>query len=283
VEQRDGAGYAYRYFMALDIKDHYPSIEASRLEEFLTGKLPREMIRNVVTNLEREKDIRTSHTEDPSDISGPHSALLHRALAISGLAQGSACSSLVAAMVVKWALDRSAVPERARRLNYADNIIVVGATREDVEATYLSLRSLLRTSPVGRLELRREPIGRVDERFEWLGYRVERRPNGMEVRPTEERIEEFETEVRARLVEIAATRGQPLRSVRLRDGFVGYVRSWTASYRVKDDDGRPIADARPTVLAICDRLMVELAPQRSEVGTALRIAARSLSPGRVPS
>src|SRR3954451_917527 len=100
-------------------------------------------------------------------------------------------------MVVGWALERSTVPERARRLNYADNIIVLGATREDVEATYLSLRSLLRTSPVGQLELKREAVGRVDEGFEWLGYRTERHPSGLEVRPTDERIEEFETEVRA--------------------------------------------------------------------------------------
>ena len=222
TRERNQRGYVYRHFMALDIRDCYSSIEALRLGEFLRGKLPQEVIRYVLTNQDRRADIRTSHTDD--HIHDEQSALRHGGSASSGLPQGSACSSLVAAMVVAWALERLALPTQARLLNYADNIIVVGTTKEDVEATHSSLCSLLRTSPVGQLELRREAIGRIADGIEWLGYQLGRHRHETEIRPTDTRIEEFRTKTNAELTELVARSRQLHSSVRLRDAFIGYVK-----------------------------------------------------------
>jgi hypothetical protein len=229
-ERGPNGQYRLRWFASLDVRSMYDSIRAESLPELLKGVLPYHEIRHTLTNLERENDITVSsrlpfsdHTifprnkGIPAGVDGDSPA---RA-AVEGLPQGSACSPLIAEIVIARLLSNVTFPEGTRVFIYADNFLILGVSEEGIQRTKVTLCGALRArEPAVSLSLRVEESGPVREGLRWLGYRLERRRCRLELRPAPEKIFKLRCDLLWALARITSGHESPELLTLMARGFV---------------------------------------------------------------
>jgi hypothetical protein len=94
-----------------------------------------------------------------------------------GLTQGSPLSPIVAEMLLSPALQDFDVV-------YADNILVLAATLQEIKAAEEALKEILRNHPAGHFELKPPRVSRLDQGADVLGVHIGRTNGIVTVQPT---------------------------------------------------------------------------------------------------
>jgi hypothetical protein len=168
-EMAKGAVCAYE----LDIKDCYPSFDGKKLQLQELTPLPKEVIDHVITSrhLQLKGGTNISDSFGPAD-GHEQSMKLTTALADAarrGIPQGSAVSPIVAEIVL--ALSLNAVPALGTVFAYADNVLLLAASKSNAVAMKKALWSALEAHPVGRLQPKAKFFA-VGEPIDFLGHRL---------------------------------------------------------------------------------------------------------------
>jgi hypothetical protein len=228
-EMAKGPVYAYE----LDVKDCYPSFDGKKLQELIP--LPKEVIEHVITSRHLNLKGGTNICIEFGPADGhEQSTKLTTALADAarrGIPQGSAVSPIVAEIVL--ALSLNAVPAIGTVFAYADNVLLLAASKSNAVAMKKALWSALEGHPVGRLQPKVRYFG-IGEPIDFLGHRLTRLNGKVQIAPTTDNQQKFE----ARVMRALALREQKKLSPRQRQEVMRdlkrYMKAWTAAFRLCD-------------------------------------------------
>jgi hypothetical protein len=185
-----------------------------------------------LTNLHRASDIKLNRKDELNRRSDELTGPLAWDGAVNSLPQGSAASSLVAAMVFAHVLRSARLPANVLLVNWADNLVVVGTTAKGVERAERTLRTCFCNSPVGHLHLRCDATGRIVEGFDWLGFHFERRRGLTTYRPSEKNLRGLEKDTQELLGETRHCADRRMRAEHRRRHLQLKVAGWAESFTV---------------------------------------------------
>lgn len=131
-----------------------------------------------------------------------------------GLPQGASLSSLLAEFVVAEVLRTEPTGPAAI---YADNLLLHGESRAEVEHAATSLKRAFARSPLGLFRLHEGPIRRLADGFEYLGYEHRRISGGIITRPSQRNLKRFVDVLRERMRESKGA---------------AYASSWQGSFKL---------------------------------------------------
>lgn len=177
------ASKRYKYVATCDIKSFYPTVSRDWLRQSLpTGE---EVITSTILVDESHHRTRyTGHGLNKVCVSDFPLAVASQ----RGLPQGACSSPMIADYIVGQALSGIHLPEGAVLKNYADNFVVMGRRRADVEQAVHSLRGAFERHPAGPFQLTDNGIRRIADGFEFLGYHFRRRKGRDLAVPTRKNI-----------------------------------------------------------------------------------------------
>lgn len=160
----------YKYVATCDIKSFYPTVSRDWLRQSLpTGE---EVITSTILVEDSHHRTRyTGHGLNKVCVSDFPLAVASQ----RGLPQGACSSPMIADYIVGQALSGINLPEGVVLKNYADNFVVMGRRRADVEQAVHSLGDVFERHPAGPFQLTDNGIRRIADGFEFLGYRFRRR------------------------------------------------------------------------------------------------------------
>lgn len=175
-----------RYCAEIDLVDFYGSIALDGLAGVLRP-LPAGVVRHVVYDL----TIRHSHEdESPSGVSTGSWSDPHR-IGHVGLPLGSACSPAVGECILAQFLRE--IPD-SQFVAYADNILLLGRTAQDVQVVTESLSAALQNG-IGAMwfRVRDNPVTSMDTEFDFLGQRASVSHDGSQMiwRPSHAKLREY--------------------------------------------------------------------------------------------
>ena len=225
----DGPLYAYE----VDITNCYPSFDGKKLADLIP--LPKEVTDRVIISRHLNLKGGTTNIYDwfgSADGNEQDALKLTIALADArrGIPQGSAVSPIVAEMVL--ALSLNAVPALGTVFAFADNVLLLAATKSNAVAMKKALWSALEAHPVGRLQPKAKFFD-VGEPIDFLGHRLARINGKVHVEPTPDNQEKFEAYLTARLLRMKRKLSAKERVGVIQD-LKRYMSSWTANFRLCD-------------------------------------------------
>ena len=230
----------------------YGSFDKERLPEELKDVAGKEVARHTLLTRERNlKATRSVHSLSPVDAYG----VLARAG--RGLPQGSPASPLVAQLMVARVLRAVQVQRGVAVLVYADNVIVLGRRRADVETTYDDLCSAFASSAAGRLDLRLEGMHRARDGFEFLGYAIRRAAGSTRIEVPDAKKEAIRVKLLAALARVKG-------GVARKDELLKTVRGIRA--------GLKLADVGLLMMGLLGRFILLLDDPPDELREAFRMA-----------
>lgn len=156
-----------RWFGLLDVKDFFPSITREMVREALNF-LPQSIIEATIF-IHNDTEMKTNGLYGDKDTTS--SAIAIR----KGLPQGSLASILVAGKVLEKHIDKI---DPRHAVSHVDNVLIGGATKEEVQTKITALATSFEGHPSGSLRLTGEIKKLGDHTMDYLGYRFRReRPN----------------------------------------------------------------------------------------------------------
>lgn len=152
----------------------------------------------------------------------PLSPIGLNARAVRGMPQGSACSAIIGEFIVAQIL--SALPPESSVVNYADNFLVLGRTRREVEQTLQTLAGAVGRHPAGEFALTAGKIRQTSWGFDFLGYHFESYQGRAFVQASEAARHEAATKIVRVIRAVAKRQPHSLRRLQL------YCRGWASSF-----------------------------------------------------
>jgi hypothetical protein len=220
----------YDYAIETDIRQCYPSFTAANMHTALS--LPKEVIDNVIMaqgyNLIPGDSLLYLYGHAPDDEGVPRLLGEQIAKARRGIPHGSAVASLAVEVVLAPVL--KALPSVAIVLSYADNILIMAKTKEDVWSATTAMWSALQGHPVGPLtpSLRGE-FGPSDPSI-YVGHRLEGLGSKVKITPSEKNEAKFHAKFVKRLSKVKDAKASlKVKRARARD-LKRYVSSWTGAF-----------------------------------------------------
>jgi hypothetical protein len=147
-----------------------------------------------------------------------------------GLPQGSATSTLIAEMLLAPIF--SQLPAGAIAVGYADNILVMAKTEEEVVSVTLALWSALKAHPAGQLRPKEPKIFEPGDPIEFLGHQMERWGGTIRIQPTAQNMAEFHGRLNEDLRHLMKSTKHAAVSEHKARSIESYVRSWTAAFKL---------------------------------------------------
>lgn len=232
----------FRYWLELDIKNCFPTIDPRYPEEacnsFTRLPLPAAVIRNSVmteenANLQTDTDRRYDHT---TGLYVNTAKLLIDARC--GLPQGSPVSALVQELFVADVLRLVPDTPGARIISYADNFLIVARTKQDAEAMAQTLNDALGQLSAGRMSFDRKQKKprHVRHGVEFLGYSLRHQNDTFTIKPKACKMDTFRTKAYAlmRRFDRRRTRAKWLDLRRYVTGFRRAYAHWTTPGELHD-------------------------------------------------
>lgn len=223
----------YNWCVELDIQNCFPSVSVQALSERLP--IPNAVIDHVISCehccaipgsrlmnwVDPEGDL--SHETEESDF-------LAEALEEGrpGLPQGSAVSSYVMELLLAPIL--ADAPNGVRLVGYADNILVMGMTDDDMVSMLFSLGAALKEHPVGPFSSTCGEITSPKEEFGFLGYEFQPEPVGVKLAPSSRKLAEFQHKFDIGLDRLEQTKMSAKRRKKIKANLRRYVRGWCAGF-----------------------------------------------------
>jgi len=162
--------------------------------------------------------------EYPAALDEAHGGFL--AVGRLGIPQGSAASPLIAECLLKPAIEQ--IPDCGVVVNYADNFMLLGTSKEAVALMSQALRSALKGHPAGPFSVR-DKTYKLGETSTFLGYRLTPMSTQVIVEPTPKNLRKFQTRFRWRRRQVLSAKLAKERNTLLNKGGQ-FVRSWSASF-----------------------------------------------------
>jgi hypothetical protein len=204
----------YKYVVQVDVRNCFPSFTATGVAESLP--IPRQ-VTNAVVMLD---NLQVTPTYTSARARHHHRA---EPPAMTGLPQGSICSTIVQSILLKPLLD--VVPATAFAAMWADNLIVLCRTRAEAERTIMDLHQAARSLPSGPVQLTDGGVGRVSSKTEFIGSVFQRRKGRPLIAPSPRAKGDYAASVRGILAQSASeSRETAYRACKA--GFVSQHRLW---------------------------------------------------------
>ncbi len=188
----------YRYGVEADFVGFYTSLRPERLSELLRP-LPTSVVDAVVWDATARRTIRSGDAALPHPTSS----------AFEGLSLGSACSPIVGEIVISQVL---AAAQLSDVVTFADNLLVLGRSEEDMVAKIQALRDAAGNRLFGSLELRvpKERNFDLDFDFDFTKQRGVLRDGEVQWSPGHQKLDQYQVSVASRLtlpeIEVAERR-----------------------------------------------------------------------------
>ncbi len=183
-----------RWAVVLDIKNFFGAVSRSWLMRTLP--LPRAFIRSTIIQ-EDTSEPEGRYMRDAMGIAQTRARLIIKDDQIdaqditglyfksqAGLPQGAATSSVIASYILSEALKIVELPNGVFLIIYADDMLLLGANKVDVEMAIRTLSRSFVTYPGGPFELHEQKIRRVSDGFEFLGMCIKSRKGRAECHPS---------------------------------------------------------------------------------------------------
>lgn len=113
----------------------------------------------------------------------------------AGLPQGAATSSAVATHIVADVLDIIELPQGVFLIVYADDMLILGATKDAVERAVETLCGTFASHPAGPFVLHRANPRRISDGFQFLGMSFRRQRGRVECRPDVDALRRARTRI----------------------------------------------------------------------------------------
>ncbi len=143
-----------------------------------------------------------------------------------GIAQGSACSSLVAEILLRSVIEQ--LPNLGVVVNFADDFALFASSGEELALMSKALRSAFEAHPAARFRVK-QTIYRPGETIPFLGYTLSPTSDHVAITPQMKNLKKFQGEFRRRVKKIKA-KTSPIKRRKLIRLHRQYVRSWHASF-----------------------------------------------------
>jgi hypothetical protein len=219
-----------------DIKDFYPSVNGKALLNYLP--VPRKVCERVLIgehlNLKGGPSLLYAFGCEGDDEYYP--ILLNDKLveARRGIPQGSAASSAIAEALLAPTLHL--ISKIGVVVAYADNILLLAKTKEDVVAMSNDLRSALKAHPVGPFEPKMKPFD-AGQPIEYVGHKLTLKKGLVHIEVNDHNLQKFRSRVTSEIAYLAkaGAKVHPLKLARRCQKLGEYIRSWTASFQLCED------------------------------------------------
>ena len=176
----------YEWMTELDIRDFYPSIDRGCVPQLMP--IAGRVTSSTILLEEAEKTPRTR--KNIRDNRHNHHDMDGRCMSEDsqrGLPQGASTSPIVGDMVIAEIMRE--LPPELPVVNYGDNFLILGRTREDVEEAWKLLEAAVMRRHAGPLELAvKQPATRCADGFDFLGYRFNKIGGNQVVLPNEKNM-----------------------------------------------------------------------------------------------
>jgi hypothetical protein len=219
----------YDHITEMDIINCFQSFDEENLTRTLA--LPKEVIEHVILS--------THFNLYPIDVEGQSWDCLEDMFdfysedlteARRGIAQGSATSSVVAEILLSFAIER--LPAFGAVLTYADNFLLLTKSNEEAVAMRKALRCVLQAHPAGPLQLKEPKIYGSGQAVEFLGYALSVGKMKTKIEPTLESLHRFKSVFKRKLrkISVAAVAEQPHEKVVKVKALKAFVTNWTNAF-----------------------------------------------------
>jgi Reverse transcriptase (RNA-dependent DNA polymerase) len=223
----------YFWAIEIDIKDFYPSFDGKELPLHLPfpKKVSEKVLLGEHLNLKGGPSL-SSQFGCEGDVEY-YPTLLNDKLveARRGIPQGSAVSPLVAEALLAPTLHL--IPKIGVFVAYADNVLLMAKSEEDVVSMSKDLRSALQAHPVGPFQPKMKPFD-LGQPIKFLGHKLTFKEGVVHIRVDDDNLQQFKHRVTSELTYLKETNGnlKPLTFERRSQELATYIRSWTASFRL---------------------------------------------------
>jgi Reverse transcriptase (RNA-dependent DNA polymerase) len=223
----------YLWAIEFDIEDFYPSFSGKEVPSYLP--LPKKVTEMVLIgehlNVKGGPTLTSAFGCEGDDEYYP--TLLNDKLveARRGIPQGSAVSPLIAEALLAPTLH--SIPKIGVFVAYADNILLLAKSKEDVVAMSKGLRSALQAHPVGPFQPKMKPFD-AGQPIEFLGHKLTLKKGMVRIEVDDHNLQKFKCRVASELgyLEKAKAKLQPLTLARRRNKLEDFIRSWTAAFKL---------------------------------------------------
>ena len=150
-----------------------------------------------------------------------------------GIPQGSAVSPFIAEALLAPTL-HSDFEDRVF-VAYADNVLLLAKSKEDVVAMSKDLRSALQAHPVGPFKPKWKPF-EAGEPIEFLGHKLTFQKGVVHIEVDDHNLQKFECRVASEVAYLEKAEGklQPLTLAKRCQKLEEFIRCWTASFKLCD-------------------------------------------------
>jgi hypothetical protein len=124
------------------------------------------------------------------------------------------------------------VPATGVIVSYADNILMLAKSRDDVVSMANALRCALKAHPAGPLQPKRKLFD-PGQPLEFLGHKLTVKMKGVRVEPDDHNLQKFKCRVTSELAKLQKL--TPSKRANRRQRLELTVRSWMANFKLCDD------------------------------------------------
>jgi hypothetical protein len=228
-------GDGYRWAIEIDIKNFFPSFNGKELLRHLPfpKKVSERVLLGEHLNMKGGPTLSSAFGCEGDDEYYP--TLLNDKLveARRGIPQGSAVSPLVAEALLAPTLHL--IPKIGVFVAYADNILLLAKTKEDVVTMSKVLRSALQAHPVGPFQPKMKQFD-ADQPIRFLSHKLTFKNGTVHIEIADHKLQEFKHRVTSEVIFLKQANGKlsPLAFERRSQELAKYIRSWAASFRLCD-------------------------------------------------
>jgi len=232
------------YFVELDIKDFYPSVNEKEAIKLLPVPFEVGMLNLTSCHLNIVRRTKTGnkqahHSPSYKDHNSPGKAGAISDLSDSvtpaawqGIPQGAASSSYVTEVLLASVI--SALPQSIGVVSYADNILLLARTEEELRKAVKACGRILNTHPAGQFQPVEQSHGHVTDGLTFLGHQFRLDNGHVEVGPSPDNLGRYQRQFDEALAKIRND-GLPydVRHCRA-DKISENIQSWRSSFDISN-------------------------------------------------
>lgn len=209
----------------VDIKDCYPSVNGEKLAALLP--LPPKVCQKVLMcehlNLKGGPSLVYAFGCEDDDEWYPELLADELAQARRGIPQGSAASPLIAEALLAPAI--YLIPQIGVVVAYADNVLLLAKSKNDVVSMSNSLRCALKAHPAGPFEPKLKSFAPGDP-VDFLGHRLTVAKGAVRIDPSPKNMAKFEARMKSKLARLKAAKLSSMERASRARKLKADVRSW---------------------------------------------------------
>jgi hypothetical protein len=213
----------------IDLENCFQSFDADKVPDH--SPLPKKVTESVL--LSRSLNLVPGNLRQLFGPAGEEFVNETLAAARRGIPQGSAASPRLAEMLLAWSLRQ--LPTASEFVAYADNILILGKSENEVASMTLALWTALKAHPAGPLRPNFPKWFKAGTPILFLGHALTPTKAGIKIEPSPENLAEFNCELTRGLAAIGRHPIPISNRLRRADHLKRWVRGWAAAFSLCPD------------------------------------------------